>query len=384
VSIVATCATPAAWVATTPRRDTGTLRSLTAGVWSCYESVVSETTVGGATGASAGSIGDVDLPTRMLVFGTARLDGSIPAAEVFAAAHACQRSAEQVRSCLRRLVAEGLFVRDGVGQRATYRPTDAGLRALVDFGGRAFQAHVQDTAAATGWDGEWHLVAFAVPEARRTARDALRDHLGRLGGAPIHNGLYVSPHPWDKDVAGAAAELDVREHVTLARTEHLSVGGVSDPRDLAARLWPVAEVAAGYRSFVDRWSPARDHLTAMHDDRVPLPDSAFLPAALAMALAYRSCLDADPLLPGELLPRPWPGRAARKLLVDTRRLALGLRAGTGRPVLFATFDDLLATLPGRAPTDHPDPGPGPGDEHAADTTTPAKDAADRRSPGGTT
>jgi phenylacetic acid degradation operon negative regulatory protein len=311
----------------------------------------------------------------MLVFGTARLDGSIPAAEVFAAAEACQRSTEQVRSCLRRLVAEGLFTRDGVGQRAVYVPTDAGLRALVAFGGRAFRAHAQDTAAAPAWDGGWHLVAFAIPEARRTARDALRDQLGQLGGAAIHNGLYVSAHPWDKDVMGTAAHLGVTEHVTLARTEHLSVGGVSDPRDLAARLWSVDEVAARYRDFVDRWAPARDHLTAMQGHRVPLPDPAFLPAALAMALAYRSCLDADPLLPAELLPRPWPGRAARDLLVETRRLALDLRAGSGRPALFATFDELLDTLPRRDPDDA---------TTAVDEPTPNPDAAERRSPGGPT
>ena len=56
-----------------------------------------------------------------------------------------------------------------------------------------------------------------------------------------------------------------------------------------------------------------------HDE--PLPDSAFMPGALAMALAYKACFDADPLLPAELLPRPWPGRAARDLLASSRRLA---------------------------------------------------------------
>ena len=42
----------------------------------------------------------------MLVLGLARKDGSILAADAFAVADACGRSPEQVRSCLRRLVAE--------------------------------------------------------------------------------------------------------------------------------------------------------------------------------------------------------------------------------------------------------------------------------------
>lgn len=290
------------------------------------------------------TISDGDLPTRLLVFGVARHDGAIPASDAFAVAEACHRSPEQVRSCLRRLVAEGLFVREGVGQRAVYQPTDEGLRAMSAMGSRARRAHAQDAATDT-WDGHWHLVAFAIPEARRTARDALRDHLGRLGGAPVHNGLYVSPHPWDKDVLAIASELDVVGHVTLARTDDLLVGGESDPRAVAARLWPVAEVAWRYEAFLDRWSSVPDQLTEMQRRHERLPDSAFLPGALAMALAYRACFDSDPLLPAELLPQPWPGRAARDLLVQSRRLALQIRADSGRPALFATYHELVESLP---------------------------------------
>ena len=304
-----------------------------------------------ATGQGATAddvIGDGDLPTRMLVFGVARHDGRIAAADVFAVAEACRRAPEQVRSCLRRLVAEGLFERDGVGQRAVYRPTDDGLRALAGFGARALRAHAQD-AEGSRWDGRWHLVGFAVPESRRTARDALRDHLGRLGGAAVHNGLYVSPQPWDKDVLATAGDLGVADHVTLAVTDELVVGGEREPRALAARLWPLAELARRYQDFVDRWSPVLPRLESMQRAREPLPDSAFLPGALAMGLAYRACFEADPLLPAELLPQPWPGREARELLVTSRRLALRIRAGSGRPPLFATFDDLVDALPAVVP-----------------------------------
>ncbi len=295
-------------------------------------------------GLPADAISDGDLPTRMLVFGVARHDGAIPAADVFDVAEACSRSAEQVRSCLRRLVGEGLFVRDGVGQRAVYRPTDDGLRALAGFGARALQAHAQDTERDT-WDGRWHLVAFAVPEARRTARDALRDHLGLLGGAAVHNGLYVSPHPWDKDVLATAGELGVADHVTLAVTDDLVVGGEAEPTALAAQLWPLDELAARYHAFLDRWSGVLDRLRSMQRHHEQLPDSAFLPGALAMGLAYRACFDDDPLLPAELLPRPWPGREARELLISSRRLALRIRAAGDRPALFATFYDLVDALP---------------------------------------
>jgi phenylacetic acid degradation operon negative regulatory protein len=290
------------------------------------------------------TISDGDLPTRMLVLGVAHHDGSIRASEVFAAAETCGRSPEQVRSCLRRLVGEGLFTRVGVGQRAVYRPTEAGLSALAAGSARTRLAYVQD-ASGRGWDGCWHLVAFAIPEARRAARDSLRDHLGVLGGAAVHNGLYVSPHPWEKDVLAEARRLGVSEHVSLATSYDLTVGGVSDPVALAARLWDVHGLAERYRAFVARWSGVPADLDDMRRHHRRLPDSAFLPGALAMGLAFRACFEDDPLLPPELLPRPWPGREARDLLVRSRRLALRIRADHGRPALFRTFDDLIDTLP---------------------------------------
>ena len=60
-----------------------------------------------------------------------------------------------------------------------------------------------------------------------------------------------------------------------------------------------------------------------------------------MAVAYNECASIDPYLPPELLPRPWPGRAARNLIVRYRRLALMLRAEAGPPALFRLFDKMI-------------------------------------------
>jgi phenylacetic acid degradation operon negative regulatory protein len=133
-------------------------------------------------------------------------------------------------------------------------------------------------------------------------------------------------------------------HVTLAATDDLTVGGVSEPTALAARLWPIERLAARYQSFVDRWGHVPDDLASMRRRHLTLPDAAFLPGALAMGLAYQACFDDDPVLPPELLPHPWPGGAARDLLVRSRRLALEIRAEHNRPALFRSFDDLIDAL----------------------------------------
>lgn len=282
----------------------------------------------------------VEVPTRVLVFGMARPDGTISAADLYDVAQACGQSDEQLRSCLRRLASEGLLKREGNGRQATFRTTPAGDVLRLGSLERHELAYRQDRRGQ-GWDGRWHLAAFAIPEHRRAARDRLRDHLIDAGGAVVNNGLYVSPRPWEDAVRGIAADLEVMDHLTLAATDDLEVGGVRAARDLARTLWPVDELAGSYRRFVaehEHIVPILERLREHHDR---ISDRDFLPGALAMVVAFQQVFLRDPLLPPELLPRPWAGRAARDLLLTSRRLALRLRAEHERPALFAAFDQLV-------------------------------------------
>jgi phenylacetic acid degradation operon negative regulatory protein len=282
----------------------------------------------------------VPIPTRVLVLGMAHEDGTIRADELYPVAEACGQTAEQVRSCLRRLVSDGLFTRSGNGRQAVYVATEQGAAELGGYLERTRLAYAQD-AAGRGWDRRWRLAAFAVPEARRSARDGLRDRLLALGGAAIQGGLYVSPHPWEDDVRAEAKRLGLDGHLTLASTDELEVGGIRDPRQLAATLWPLQQVAARYERFVADHRRVIEALEELRRRRERLPDATFLPMALAAGVAYEDCSGRDPYLPPELLPRPWPGRLARELVVRSRRLALALRSEAGRPALFGAFDALL-------------------------------------------
>jgi len=286
----------------------------------------------------------VEIPTRVLVFGMARPDGTIRADELYDVAAACDQSDEQVRSCLRRLLSEDLLVREGTGRSAVFRTTPAGDALRVGSLRRHELAYRQDRKGQ-GWDGHWHLAAFAIPEDRRAARDRLRDRLLDAGGAVINNGLYVSPHPWEDEVRQIASHLEVVDRLSLASTDDLEVGGVRSARELARTLWPIEELANSYSRFVAEHTyvvPILERLRQRHDR---ISDADFLPGALRMVIAFQQVFLRDPLLPPELLPRPWPGRAARDLLVTSRRLALRLRAEHERPALFAAFDELVSEGP---------------------------------------
>lgn len=286
---------------------------------------------------------DLEIPTRVLVLGMAHHDGTIQADELYPVAEACGQTADQVRSCLRRLVGEGLFTREGEGRDATFSATELGMRALGAFPERARLAYAQD-AAGRGWDRRWRLIAFAIPESRRTARDAFRDHLLELGGAAIQNGLYVSPHRWEKDALDEAGRLGVAEHVTFASTDDLEIAGRRDPRDIAARLWPIDALAERYQKFIDIYEGIPEALDDMRRAKRRLTEAEFLPGALVIGVKFQECFNADPLLPPELLPRPWPGRKARELLARSRRLGILLREEHNKPQLFAPFDDIIDTI----------------------------------------
>ena len=286
----------------------------------------------------------VDIPTRVLVLGMAHEDGTILAEEVLPVAEACGQTPEQVRSCFRRLVRDSLFTREGRGRTAQYRPTEQGLKALGANIERHRLAFVQDHAGR-GWDRKWHLVSFAIPEAQRSARDAFRDRLLSLGGAAVANGLYVSPHHWEKEVHAEAERLEVADSVSHLSTDDLCVGGVSGPRELARKLWPVDELAARYEEFVETYERVPDALDAMRERHERMADAVFLPGALSVTVEFSEIFADDPLLPPELLPRPWPGRAARDLLSRSRRLALRLREQHNRPALFRAFDDVIESIP---------------------------------------
>ncbi|QTR03891.1 transcriptional regulator [Saccharothrix algeriensis] len=278
---------------------------------------------------------DVEVPTRTVVEALVQEDGSVDAAELYEVADALGMSDQQVRLCVKRLVAEGKFTVEGRGRRAVLRMTPQALRAAepdVEF----VRFMYRQDAGEVDWDGRWHLVAFAVPEAQRPARAALRAAIVGWGGAPLHGGLYVSPHEWEDLVGGEAERLGVAPSLTFLTSSDLRVGGEASPAALAARLWPLDAVAERHERLAE---VARVRLRRLTEGA---SRTDLLRIAVELAAEFTRAVEPDPLLPPVLLPRPWVGAQAR-LLVARCWAALADRAA-GLPVLFRTYDDAVRVV----------------------------------------
>lgn len=251
---------------------------------------------------------DSAIPTRALVFAMVDVDGTIPLESLWETAAAAGISDEQVRLCLRRLVAEGSLRRSGGrGRDARYRASGDPWSSILPESS-FFDFALRRDAGEEPWDGRWRLLAFAIPESTRSRRDELRRRLLFLGGAPIHGGLYVSANAWEEYVDGVARELGVEPWLTSATTSDLEVGGESSPRRIAERLWPLDAIANGWRSF--------DAATRQRLRSRPNSPAEATGRAIATLLDLVRTIEPDPLLPPELLPGDWPGAAGRRLCLD--------------------------------------------------------------------
>ncbi|MDF5754503.1 PaaX family transcriptional regulator C-terminal domain-containing protein [Spongiactinospora sp. TRM90649] len=287
----------------------------------------------------------VEISTRVLVESLVREDMTVDARELYAVARALGMTDLQVRLCVKRLVAEGQFVQSGRGQRAVLHASADARRTLYPDVEFVRFMYAQDQGEAP-WDGTWHLVAFAVPESARAARDALREHIVRMGGAPLQGGLYVSANPWEDLVGAEVSRLGADDYITYLTSTDLRVGGVHDPRKLADRLWPLDDLAHAHRRLARVARSRLDRLS--HSTSLDQPQ--LLTIAVELASEFTRALEPDPLLPPELLPHPWPGAQARELVARCWQHLLQHAASTSAPRLFRLYADVVREITAPAQT----------------------------------
>ncbi|MGV3758384.1 MAG: PaaX family transcriptional regulator C-terminal domain-containing protein [Actinomycetota bacterium] len=153
-------------------------------------------------------------------------------------------------------------------------------------------------AEARPWDGTWELLTVEGEVARSAAdRAALRDALRQLRLAELREGLWGRPDNLDPErtpEAGQVATSWCRRWT----------GALPDPTPDIGALWDLdgwVTEATALRGEMARLLPGLE-----------AGDPAELAEGFVTSAAVLRHLQADPLLPVELLPAGWPGATLRE------------------------------------------------------------------------
>ena len=203
-------------------------------------------------------------------------------------------SEEAVRSTLTRMVGRGLLVRRRAGRRVYFALSTRASAVLMDGKRRIWQTG----AVNRDWDGNWTVVAFSLPDARRSDRHDLRSQLVWAGFGLLQNGMWIAPGI--RDVTEIIETLGLGDHVTVFTARHTKP---TESADLVHKAFNTDAIADRYHQFLSRWD--------LPDPVGSVPDD--LARQLLLHTDWLQLVRRDPHLPAEHLAKDWPAIRAEKL-----------------------------------------------------------------------
>jgi phenylacetic acid degradation operon negative regulatory protein len=186
----------------------------------------------------------------------------------------------RARVALSRMARNGEVTTDGSGH---YRLTGH----LLERQGRQTVSRRGETRR---WRRTWRMVVLTTSGLGPEERSARRKRLSRARLAEYREGVWLRPD----NIALVPDPVDDPEVSVFTVTPD------RDPAQLARSLWDL-----------DAWSKRTGELLAQLDDRTPDGPEDLAPGFVLLASVLRH-LQADPLLPDELLPSGWPGTSLRR------------------------------------------------------------------------
>jgi phenylacetic acid degradation operon negative regulatory protein len=155
------------------------------------------------------------------------------------------------------------------------------------------------------WDGTWRQAVVIAPSRTAAQRADLRSAMRELRFAELREGVWVRPDDLAEDDAPRARAVADEQCMWLRAS-------VADPSALAEELWDLAGWARRAQTLRRRMRTSRREL----DD----PTRGALRDGFVLAAAVLRHMQADPLMPPDLLADDWPGRALRAEYDDYARV----------------------------------------------------------------
>ena len=213
-----------------------------------------------------------------------------------------------VRTSVFRLTREGWLIAEKVGRRSYYGLTGAGRRRFEKAFKRVY------SGGQPAWDGAWTLVILNQLDADR--RRGVRQELEWMGFGAFAPTVLAHPGVDRAELNASLQELGALDDVILFQTDTVDQFATRPLRRLVREAWNLDQLAEGYGEFLNQFRPLWNQ---MRKEKSLPPRECFLARTLLIH-EYRKLLLRDPLLPDELLPADWEGRAARQLARNLYRL----------------------------------------------------------------
>ena len=140
--------------------------------------------------------------------------------------------------------------------------------------------------ARGGWDGGWWVAVVTATRRDVAARRAFRSHMANLRMGELRPDTWLRPANLDGP-AGEGGLVVVRGPLDG-----------EDPAALAARLWPLPDLADRAGRLLASVEEARPAVDAR--------EASALARTIGLSAAVVRFLRAEPLLPPTLTPQPWP------------------------------------------------------------------------------
>lgn len=103
-----------------------------------------------------------------------------------------------------------------MGDKFAVQITKKGKRKLLRY-----KLEEIETPEPKQWDGKWRMVVYDVPEEKKSAREAIRITLKRLGFYELQKSVYLFPHPCHEVIEFLRELYGIGEHVTLFTVGYL-------------------------------------------------------------------------------------------------------------------------------------------------------------------
>lgn len=200
-----------------------------------------------------------------------------------------------VRTAMSRLAADQWVVREKVGRHSFFTLAEQGRHAF-DLATRRIYA-----GGPPAWNGAW-TVAIAPPGVDGARGGQLR----QLGFVPVGASVHLRADALDMPDPGDRLDGMLVIH-----------GESAEHPEALRRLWPSDELAGAYEALNAAYAPLLESLG--QGELMPIDAMA---ARTLLIHDWRRIVLRDPGLPAALLPKDWPGDAARCLTRDLFRRLL--------------------------------------------------------------